>query len=130
MQSHTWKEHWVNKSSHRRCSVRKCVLRTCSVFGKKEGGGIFLGRLIPHWILWLFLEVHARSEAICDNWRLFKNNEKYFLFHVKSSFVPKILYFFKNCFLLWQAFPKEEVTKVISNIGELGKRQQNVRLIS
>ena len=27
-----------------------------------------------------------RSETIFGNWKLFKNNEKYFLFHLKSSF--------------------------------------------
>ena len=53
--------------------------------GKKKGGGVFEG-VDTHCTLWFYVEVQSWSEAICDNWNTFKNNEKYFLFHVKDSF--------------------------------------------
>ena len=36
---------------------------------------------------------NLRSETIFDNWKLFKNYEKCFLFHVKSSFILKTFWF-------------------------------------
>ena len=37
-------------------------------------------------ILWYFLKAHSRSEKSFGNCKLFKNDEKCFLFHLKSSF--------------------------------------------
>ena len=36
-------------------------------------------------ILWYFLKAHSRSEKSFGNCKLFKNDEKCFLFHLKSS---------------------------------------------
>ena len=33
-----------------------------------------------------FLKAHSRSETIFGKWKPLKNNEKCFLFHLKSSF--------------------------------------------
>ena len=40
------------------------------------------------------------SETISDNWKPFKNDEKCFLFHVKSSFLSSYIYIFILIFWL------------------------------
>ena len=43
--------------------------------------------LIQNTILWMFKKgALSESEAIFGNWKPFKNDEKYFLFRLKSSF--------------------------------------------
>ena len=55
------REHWLYKSSHRRCSIRKDGLQL--YWRRDSGAGVFL------WILWTFLEhLFYRTPLIVLDW--------------------------------------------------------------
>ena len=41
------------------------------------------------WMLTLYLKAALGSETIFGKWKHFKNDEKYILFHLQSSFVSR-----------------------------------------
>ena len=98
-------QHAKNEVVSSICS-RQMVLKSCYLIGW-EGFGWYLRNkiyricsgtqqtiqvIIMVQIQWklmtkfFFQRRTLRSETIFDNWKLFKNDEKYFLFHLKSSF--------------------------------------------